>query len=179
MIAGQDTTRARAPAVKATRRTRFHWIGHTLRLGPSRILFRTTIQLFHSGDEGNLWMDVPSHLALEQLIAIASDRPEWKQLANSIFCTPQLNQTQAAQATQEQRWTVRYLQPQPAFQQPQSVLQPVTCKQTPPQQPQIIYIQSPTRQHQQPQPVYQPQTLYQQPQTSHQSPSHFFTLRVM
>ena len=66
--------------VAAIRRTRARWLGHILRMGPHRMLYRAAIRQHEIGSEGNLFMDVPCHLPLQDIVAIAQDREEWKRM---------------------------------------------------------------------------------------------------
>ena len=47
-------------------------------MGPQRLLYRAVIRQFETGSEGNLFMDVPVHLSMQEIIAIANDRMVWK-----------------------------------------------------------------------------------------------------
>ena len=66
--------------VAAIRRTRMRWLGHILRMGPSRMLYRAAIQQCAIGSEGNLFMDVPPHLTIEEIVTLAQDRNVWKRM---------------------------------------------------------------------------------------------------
>ena len=84
----EASTRTRTfDLVAAIRRTRTRWLGHILRMGPSRMLYRTAIQQYKLGSEGNLFMDVPPHFTLEETIELAQDRTEWKMMM--AVCIPQ------------------------------------------------------------------------------------------
>ena len=45
-----------------------------------RLLHRAAIRQHEIGSEGNLFMDVPVHLTLEETIAAAQDRKKWKDM---------------------------------------------------------------------------------------------------
>ena len=80
----EASTRSRTfDLVAAIRRTRARWLGHILRMGPKRMLFRSAIRQHEMGQEGNLFMDVPHHLSITQTIALAQDRNEWKRVMES------------------------------------------------------------------------------------------------
>ena len=66
--------------VAAIRRTRLRWLGHILRLKSHRILRLATIRQHQMKNEGNLFMDVPHYLSLDDIIEQAQDRRAWKDM---------------------------------------------------------------------------------------------------
>ena len=70
--------------VKSIRIRRLRWLGQILRGDQSRLLFKTIQQQHVMKDPGNLFMDTPNHLSLEDLIVLANDKTYWKTLEMSI-----------------------------------------------------------------------------------------------
>ena len=54
------------------------WLGHILRMDQHRLVRRAALAQFKQGNNyGNLFMDVPVDMTLQQLIVTAGDRPAW------------------------------------------------------------------------------------------------------
>ena len=70
--------------VKNIRVRRLRWLGQILRGDQSRLLFRAIEQQHVMKDPGNLFMDTPNHVSLEDMIVLASDKTYWKSLEMSI-----------------------------------------------------------------------------------------------
>ena len=85
--------------VAAIRRTRARWLGHILRMGPQRMLYRAAIRQHELGSEGNLFMDVPHYLSLPEIIAMAQDRNEWKRVMMSRIPPPMKTMTTTRNTT--------------------------------------------------------------------------------
>ena len=58
--------------------------GHILRLGPGSIAFQTIKMQSQMGEEGNLLMDAPPHVNINDLACQAMDRARWRELTHAI-----------------------------------------------------------------------------------------------
>ena len=70
--------------VSAIRKRRLKWLGDILRTGPERITYQAVKEQRRLGLTGNLMMDTPSHVTLEELAANDKDRVLWKKLIDLI-----------------------------------------------------------------------------------------------
>ena len=70
--------------VKAVRVRRLRWLGQILRGDPTKLLFATVVHQYHNRSSGDLFMDVPNHGNLDDLIYLASDKIFWKSQETSI-----------------------------------------------------------------------------------------------
>ena len=66
--------------VRSIRKCRSKWLGHILRMQQDRMVRRAAIAQFHRGNPGNLFMDIPANMQLDEIIAAAEDRDTWKAL---------------------------------------------------------------------------------------------------
>ena len=66
------------------RKLRLRWLGHILRAGPDRLVYKAIVQQKSLAQEGNLLMDTPPHLSVHELAEIASDRVSWRHLVHSL-----------------------------------------------------------------------------------------------
>ena len=69
------------------RRRRLRYLGHLLRMDPSRLVRRTLLAYIYGGEhipEGSLLQDCPE-LPLESLVEMAMDRPKWERFARKTL----------------------------------------------------------------------------------------------
>ena len=89
-ITGRDVqTEARSATssfdlIKNIRTRRLKWLGQILRGDQTRILFKAIEQQHVAQDPGNLFMDTPNHVSLEDMIVLAKDKTYWKSLEARI-----------------------------------------------------------------------------------------------
>ena len=73
--------------IKKVRQRRLRWVGHILRQGASFLPYQALKVQAQLGNVGNLLMDTPPNLSLEELTLLAHDRPAWKTRVNAIPST--------------------------------------------------------------------------------------------
>ena len=66
------------------RQRRLRWVGHILRQGPGRIIYTALAAQAISNTEGNLLMDAPPHVHLDDLVPLAMDRATWGSMVRHI-----------------------------------------------------------------------------------------------
>ena len=71
--------------VRHIRQHRMKWFGDILWAGPERITYQVVEEQRRLGLRGNLLMDVPPHVTLEELATKVRDRGLWRGLVNSIL----------------------------------------------------------------------------------------------
>ena len=78
------TTSSTFDLVKHIRIRRLKWLGHILRAGPDRLIYKAVEEQRKLGLPGNLLMDAPQHNSLTELAIRAKDRTTWMALAANI-----------------------------------------------------------------------------------------------
>ena len=66
------------------RQRRLRWVGHILRQGVSYLTYQALKVQSQLENSGNLLMDTPPHLSLEELTTLAQDRAAWTSLVSAI-----------------------------------------------------------------------------------------------
>ena len=66
------------------RQRRLRWVGHILRQGPGHIIYTALAAQATSNSEGNLLMDAPPHVHLDDLVPLAMDRAAWGSMVRHI-----------------------------------------------------------------------------------------------
>ena len=66
------------------RQRRLRWVGHILRQGPGHITYTALAVQSINNSEGNLLMDAPPHIHLDDLIPLAMDRAAWGAMVSHI-----------------------------------------------------------------------------------------------
>ena len=70
--------------VKHVRIRRLRWLGQILRGDQSRLLFKSIETQFAMNTPGNLLMDVPKNVSLDDLVTLSQDKSYWTSLEASI-----------------------------------------------------------------------------------------------
>ena len=70
--------------IQKIRQRRLRWVGHILRQGPGHITYTTLAVQSINNSEGNLLMDAPPHINLDDLIPLAMDRAAWGTMVSRI-----------------------------------------------------------------------------------------------
>ena len=70
--------------VKHIRVRRLRWLGQILRDNQGRLLFKALETQFTIRNPGNLFMDAPPHVDLQDLVNQSYDKTYWKSLESSI-----------------------------------------------------------------------------------------------
>ena len=66
------------------RQRRLRWVGHILRQGVDYLTYQALKVQSQLENAGNLLMDPPPHLNLEELTTLAQDRAAWTELVSAI-----------------------------------------------------------------------------------------------
>ena len=66
------------------RQRRLRWVGHILRQGPGHITYTALAVQSARNKEGNLLMDAPPHVNLDELTHLAMDRAAWSAMVRHI-----------------------------------------------------------------------------------------------
>ena len=70
--------------VRWIRARRFQWVGHILRMDPSRLVHKTVRHIFDNRSEGNLLMDTPGDKSWDELKTLAADRVDWRSRVRTL-----------------------------------------------------------------------------------------------
>ena len=70
--------------IRKIRQRRLRWVGHILRSGPSRIIYKDLVTQRNLNHEGNLLTDVPPHVSMRSLSEMDMDRAAWSEYVNDI-----------------------------------------------------------------------------------------------
>ena len=65
------------------RKRRLIWLGHILRMEEGRLVRVAARVQREQGREGNLFSDTQEHLNFDDLVTLAKDREEWKDLVSN------------------------------------------------------------------------------------------------
>ena len=71
--------------VRKIRIRRHKWLGHILRAGENSLLFQALKVQADLNHQGNLLMDAPPFINVEDLIPLAMDRASWRSMAHDII----------------------------------------------------------------------------------------------
>ena len=70
--------------VRAIRARRLAWLGHILRMSPTRILTQAVEHLYNNRSEGDILTDAPNTQSWDELRAWARDRKKWRTRVHSV-----------------------------------------------------------------------------------------------
>ena len=70
--------------VRAIRARRLAWLGHILRMSPTRILAQAVEHLYNNRSEGDILTDTPNTQSWDELRAWARDRKKWRTRVHSV-----------------------------------------------------------------------------------------------
>ena len=63
--------------VRSIRIRRYKFLGHILRSGPDRLIYRAVAIKYETQERGSILMDAPAHSSLEDLTQQAMDKATW------------------------------------------------------------------------------------------------------
>ena len=81
--------------VRWIRARRLQWVGHILRMDPSRLVHKAARHIFDNRSEGDLLMDTPGDRSWDELKALAADRAGWRSRVRAL----RINQVSAVTIT--------------------------------------------------------------------------------
>ena len=70
--------------VLSIRRRSLCWLGHILRAGDHRLVFKAIAVQAEMGRQGNLWMDSPAHNTMIEVMQLAADKAAWKKMCKEL-----------------------------------------------------------------------------------------------
>ena len=70
--------------VLSIRRRRLRWLGHILRAGDHRLVFKAIVVQAEMGRQGNMWMDSPAHNTMTEVMQLAADKAVWKKMCKEL-----------------------------------------------------------------------------------------------
>ena len=82
------------------RSQRLRFLGHVLRADEDSIVRRVILSRGNNHRNGDLFTDAPVHDTLDDLIEIARDRDQWRQLVEELACNGRFSTTKANTAAQ-------------------------------------------------------------------------------
>ena len=66
------------------RARRLQWVGHILRMDPSRMVYRAVQHIHENKEVGDLLMDTPPEFSWNELLALAENRPRWRGMVQAL-----------------------------------------------------------------------------------------------
>ena len=70
--------------VLSVRRRRLRWLGHIMRLDQHSLVRQAVVEQARLGRPGDMRMDVPPHVSVDDLGPIAANRDDWRKLAREL-----------------------------------------------------------------------------------------------